>query len=104
MSTTQSSNASISLVQGMMNAVWPYMSGSRGLIVLAIGIAAGGMAMNWGWLTAVGAAPILLAVLPCAAMCGLGMCMNKARGKSCSSDNKTPTERLDFKKGPDGGA
>ena len=54
MSTTQTSNRSVSLIQGTVNAIWPYMSGRRGLIVLAIGIAAGGMTMNWGWLVAVG--------------------------------------------------
>ena len=93
----------VSLVQRLVNAAWPYLGGKRGLIVMAIGIAAGGMAMNWGWLVAVGVAPILLAVLPCAAMCGLGLCMNKAGGKSCSSDNKTPAEGSDVKGGPDGG-
>jgi hypothetical protein len=33
-----------------------------------------GAAFNWSWLIAVGAAPVLLAVLPCAAMCALGLC------------------------------
>lgn len=104
MSTSQSRNTSLSLAQGMVNAIWPYIGGKRGLIVLAIGIGVAGMAMNWGWLVAVGAAPILLAVLPCAAMCALGLCMNKNGGKSCSSGNKTPAERPDFKGGPEEGA
>jgi hypothetical protein len=33
-----------------------------------------GAAFNWSWLIAVGVAPVLLAVLPCAAMCALGVC------------------------------
>jgi hypothetical protein len=33
-----------------------------------------GAAFNWSWLIAVGVAPVLLAVLPCAAMCALGLC------------------------------
>ncbi len=103
MSTTPSRGTSVALVQGMVNAIWPYFGGRRGLIVLAIGIAVAGMAMNWGWLVAVGIAPILLVVLPCAAMCALGLCMNKAGGKSCSSGNKTPAEGSDFKGGSDGG-
>ena len=39
------------------------------LIVLAVVI---GAALNWSWLVAVGIAPLLITVLPCAAMCGLG--------------------------------
>lgn len=104
MSGSQSRESSVALAQGIVNAIWPYIGGKRGLIVLAIGIAAGGMAMNWGWLVAVGIAPILLAVLPCAAMCALGLCMKMGGGKSCSSGDKTPAEGPDFKGGPDGGA
>jgi hypothetical protein len=33
-----------------------------------------GAAFNWSWLIAVGVAPVLLAVLPCAAMCAVGVC------------------------------
>ncbi len=104
MSRSQSRSTSVSLAQGMVNAIWPFMGGKRGLIILAIGMAGGGMAMNWGWLVAVGMAPILLAVLPCAAMCALGLCMNKGGGKSCSSGNKTHAEGSDFKGGSDGNA
>ena len=104
MSRSQSRGTSVSLAQGVVNAIWPYVSGRRGLIVLAIGIGGAGMTMNWGWLVAVGAAPILLALLPCAAMCALGLCMKKGGGKSCSAGDKTPAEGSDFKGGPDGGA
>ena len=103
MSRSQSRSTSVSLAQGMVNAIWPYIGGKRGLIVLAIGIAVAGMAMNWGWLVAVGMAPILLAVLPCAAMCALGLCMKKGGGKSYSSGNKTPAEGSGIKGGSDGG-
>ncbi len=34
-----------------------------------------GVAFNWSWLVAVGVAPLILAVLPCVAMCGLGLYM-----------------------------
>lgn len=46
----------------------------------AAGVAAvaAGLALNWG-LTVVGAAPIMLAVLPCAAMCALGLRMGQRR-------------------------
>jgi len=45
-----------------------------------------GAAFNWSWLIAVGAAPVLLAVLPCAAMCALGLC---AMGMNRSSAGAT---------------
>ena len=104
MNTSQSKSTSVSLAQGMVNAAWPYIGGKRGLVVLVIGIAIAGAALNWSWLVAVGIAPILLAALPCAAMCALGLCMNKAGGKSCSSGTEDPGDKLDIKGGPEGGA
>ena len=59
--------------------------GRRGLMIAAFAVIAAGMALNWSWLTAVGAAPLILSLAPCAAMCALGLCM---RGGSCKS--KTP--------------
>jgi hypothetical protein len=41
--------------------------------------------LNWGWLTAVGAAPILLSLLPCAAMCALGLCMRGGTSNTCQA-------------------
>ncbi len=104
MGTTPSRGTSVSLVQGMVNAIWPYIGGRRGLIVLAIGIVVAGSALNWGWLVAAGLAPILLVLAPCAAMCALGFCMNKAGGKSCSSGTEGPGDKPDIKGGPEGGA
>ena len=57
----------------------------RGMIVAATAAVGGGIALNWGWLTAVGVAPLLLSALPCVAMCGLGLCM-RGTGKSCSGE------------------
>lgn len=48
----------------------------RGLTVAGIGIVVAGLALNWSWLVAVGAAPLILSFGPCAAMCALGLCMN----------------------------
>jgi hypothetical protein len=42
------------------------------------------MALNWGWLTAIGLAPVLVSLAPCAVMCGLGLCMKGGSGKGCS--------------------
>lgn len=37
--------------------------------------------LNWGWLVAIGIAPLLLALAPCAAMCALGLC-TMGKGKN----------------------
>ena len=99
--TNRSTTNPVSPAQGLVNIVWPYLGGKRGLIVLAIVAAAAGLALNWSWLVTIGAAPLLLAILPCAAMCGLGLCMNKAGGKSCSTGKKNSGEGTDIKAGPD---
>jgi len=104
MSASQARNTTVSRVQGVVNVVWPYVGGKRGLIVLAVGAVVAGAALNWSWLVAVGVAPILLAALPCAAMCALGLCMNKGGDKSCSTADKTPSRKPDAKEGPTGEA
>jgi hypothetical protein len=60
--------------------------GTRGLIILAAAMVAAGLALNWSWVVAIGLAPILLAALPCAAMCALGLCMMPKRDASSRED------------------
>jgi hypothetical protein len=55
-----------------------------GLLVIGGGLAAVGMYMGWDWLVAAGLAPVVLAVLPCVAMCAAGLCMIRIGGKPCS--------------------
>lgn len=62
-----------------------YLGGRRGLLILAGLALTAGLVLNWSWLVAVGIAPVLIAVLPCIAMCALGLCMSRAGGKSCSA-------------------
>ncbi|UMA67362.1 hypothetical protein LVO79_21900 (plasmid) [Roseivivax marinus] len=59
--------------------------GKRGWMLVALAVIGTGMALNWGWLTAIGAAPLILSFAPCAAMCALGLCM---RGGSSACANK----------------
>jgi len=73
------------LTQDLVNAVRYYLGGRRGLIIIATVTVIAGLALNWSWLVAAGIAPILLGVLPCLAMCALGLCMHRTGGKSCSS-------------------
>ena len=61
--------------------------GARGLILIGAAVIAAGLALNWSWLVAIGVAPLLLTMLPCVAMCALGLCMMQKSGKP--HDNQT---------------
>ncbi|UXX85365.1 hypothetical protein [Roseovarius pelagicus] len=75
---------------------WPrWLTRRRLLFAGAATVMGGGMALNWGWLTAIGLAPILVSLAPCAVMCGLGLCMKGGSGGKCSdvgSANPDQTE------------
>lgn len=58
------------------------------LAAVAIGVIAAATAWQWSWLVAIGVAPLLLSVAPCAAMCGLGLCMHRMGGRSCSTPSQ----------------
>jgi hypothetical protein len=89
--TTKTTDAS--LARDLLHAARYYLSGRRGLLILAVVALIGGAALNWGWLVAVGIAPVLLTVLPCLVMCGLGLCMNKLIGGSNTSQ-ESPVSQL----------
>lgn len=76
---------------GILTALPPWLKGRHALLLLAGALIAAGLALNWGWLTAIGAAPIILALAPCLAMCALGLCM-QGGGKSCHGAGKAPAE------------
>src|SRR5258708_574271 len=52
------------------------------LLAAAIVALVAGAALNWAWRVALGSAPVLLSVLPCVVMCGLGVCCMKMMGGS----------------------
>lgn len=52
----------------------PWLIGSAVIVPIAL---YGG----WDWLAATGLATILIAVLPCLAMCALGLCMGRGKSK-----------------------
>ena len=58
------------------------------IALVALAVLMGG-ALNWSWLVAAGIAPLLITVLPCAAMCDLGLCASRMGGGSCSSKTGT---------------
>lgn len=59
-----------------------WLRGRRGIILGVVAVGGGGMALQWPWLVAIGVAPVLLSLLPCAVMCGLGLCMMGKKGQS----------------------
>lgn len=65
--------------------------GRRGWLLIVLAIVAAGMALNWGWLTAIGAAPLILSLAPCALMCAAGLCMSGS--KSCATKSAPDTAR-----------
>ena len=78
----------MSLTESAIGLLRHYFGGRRGLILLTVTALGAGLFLNWGWLVAVGVAPLLLALAPCAAMCALGLCMNKmGRPSGPSSSN-----------------
>ena len=76
-----------SLAQDWLYALRYWLRGPKGIAVLVVSALVIGAALNWSWLVAVGIAPLLLTVLPCAVMCGLGLCMNRMTGGSCSTSS-----------------
>src|SRR5918996_2745884 len=88
MSSPETADAtSPSLAQDWLRALRYWLRGRYGVIVL-IGLAlAIGAALNWSWLVAVGIAPLLLTMLPCAAMCAIGLCANKMLGGAFPAEN-----------------
>jgi hypothetical protein len=88
MTTSQSTNAAdASPPRDLLYIGRYYLSGWRGVLVLAVIASLVGVGFSWSWLVAAGIAPILLSTLPCLIMCGLGLCM------SCRSGEKQTTAR-----------
>lgn len=77
---------------GLLAALRRFLGSRRGILVLAAITVGAGLALGWGWLVAAGLAPVVLALLPCLVMCGLGLCMNKATGASCEQRSNRPLE------------
>ncbi|MCD1636710.1 hypothetical protein K7H91_23430 [Martelella mediterranea] len=92
MAATQQPNAEDgSLGRDLLYALRYYLGGRRSLLLLATVALIGGLAFNWSWLAAAGIAPLILSVLPCVAMCALGLCMNRMTGRACQSDQAAST-------------
>jgi hypothetical protein len=58
------------------------------MLVVAVGIA--GLFFCWPWVVAAGLSSVVLGLLPCAAMCAAGLCMNRLGQKSACRKSDTP--------------
>lgn len=70
-------------LKSMQDFVRHWLSGRRGLIVGGLVVVIAGLALGWNWLSAIGVAPIILSLAPCAVMCAVGACAMR-KGNSCS--------------------
>lgn len=74
-----------------------YFTGRTGLLVLGGTAATLGLGLNWSWLAAAGITPIIVGLLPCAAMCALGLCMPrlmKANANEQAASSDTPLSEV----------
>ena len=72
------------------------LSGPRRLWLLLAAATIGGLVLGWEQLVLFGIAPILVSLLPCLAMCGLGLCMMKCKdkGKTTSPADVEPEAKV----------
>jgi hypothetical protein len=92
-SLNQNQPLETTLSQDLRRVLRYYLSGWRGPLFAVIAVVLLGLVLNWQWLVALGVAPLLLSLLPCAAMCALGLCMHKfGKGKgTCDSNQHSQT-------------
>lgn len=70
-----------------------WLRSPRGLLLIGIAVIAAGLALGWNWVVALGVAPIVLAVAPCALMCALGMCM-MGMGRKTANPTGAPEPKM----------
>jgi len=67
-----------------------FPGGRRGVLLGALATVGVGLTFGWPWLAALGVAPILISLLPCAAMCAVGLCMMAKGGQSSAVQGVSP--------------
>lgn len=87
------------IVRAPMNAnagerVRSWLTSPRGLLLVGIAVIAAGLALGWNWVVALGLAPIVLALAPCALMCALGMCMMGMGHRKTADPTAAPEAKM----------
>ena len=91
-STKSRPEAETTLAQDLWELLRHWLGGWRGLTVLGLAGVVAGLWLGWSSLVAAGFAPLLLGVLPCIAMCALGLCMGRGgRSSRNPHDGKSHT-------------
>jgi hypothetical protein len=68
--------------------IWSWLGNRMALGIAGTAVTVAGLALGWDWLTAIGAAPLILTAAPCLVMCALGMCM-MGKGRQGSAGPET---------------
>jgi hypothetical protein len=85
--------------QAERTGVMGWMQGPRKwwlFAALALAVA-GGLTFGWETLVVMGIAPILLSLLPCLVMCGLGLCMMKCKDKTAKTTDASTAASVQAK-------
>jgi hypothetical protein len=62
------------------------------LAIVGLAIAGSALALGWSWLTAVGAAPLIVSTAPSLVMCAVGGCMMCRRNPGAIAPSTPPTD------------
>jgi DNA-binding transcriptional LysR family regulator len=93
---TQTDSTPILIARVAANAGRAVVGSRVGLLALAAAALGLGLAFNWSWLVAAGIAPLIVGILPCAAMCALGPCtMGMGRKAAAPTPSSDPTQGTD---------
>jgi hypothetical protein len=94
--TTSESTKGMNALQSGIGGYSRYHLGNRWVLLTITVLALAAIAaLNWTWLVAAGVASVLLSVLPCLVMCGLGLCMSKMiGGQHASQESKLQESQL----------
>jgi len=83
----------IKLARATSDRPWPNgmlrLSKRQAFLLAGTTVLGIGLALNWNLLTALGVAPILISLAPCAVMCALGLCMRGGGAKLCATHGET---------------
>ena len=82
---SESCCAPASSTQSSRSVLRSWISDWRVLGVAGLALTGTGLSLGWNWLTAVGAASIIVSTAPCLIMCALGACM-MGRSRHTSSN------------------
>jgi hypothetical protein len=75
MTNSRMINPTRTVTGGAFATLRPWSGSRLGLLSIGGVVVVAGIGLNWGWLVAIGVAPLIVGMLPCAAMCALGLCM-----------------------------